>query len=459
MVALYSPVSGTQYEAWDLLHDKQTKYIMFGGGAGGGKSWLAWLWLVSWCYAYPGTRYFAARLQLKDIKDSGLGTFAKVLDVLGIDRGGWYYHGSEHYLVCLRTGSRIDLVELRTRPTDPDFNRLGSKEYTSGIIEEAQEIEAKPFDVLKARIGRQHNDKYKLKPMILLTANPDKGWLYDTFYDPWRRGSLPTNMAFVKSLARDNPFLPSTYHESLDDIDDDVTRQRLRDGRWDYDNDPRQLINPEWYTAALSVPARDGVGRMGVDPAGGDYGYDDNCIVKLTGNMIHPIFRKRYKNTTSVMAEEEFADEVVFQAGGENPILDRDIRIDTQGVGAGLYSVLRTKGFECTRFAGHARQLKRKGQKIDFENLRSQAAWELREKLRKGELHLMRQDSKLKSALTAYRFDSDGKTVKLEDKKITRKRINRSPDEGDALMMAALDFPKRSGKVRVSRLSSRRPEV
>jgi phage terminase large subunit len=50
-----------QAQAWIKLLDKTTKYVVFGGAAGGGKTWLGCEWLLSMCLTYPGSKWFIGR--------------------------------------------------------------------------------------------------------------------------------------------------------------------------------------------------------------------------------------------------------------------------------------------------------------------------------------------------------------------------------------------------------------
>ncbi len=70
----WSP-SKRQKEAFDILEDKQTTELFYGGGAGGGKSYLGCYWLISSCMRYPGTRWLMGRARLKSLKESTFLTF------------------------------------------------------------------------------------------------------------------------------------------------------------------------------------------------------------------------------------------------------------------------------------------------------------------------------------------------------------------------------------------------
>ena len=54
--------------ALDVLEDNETNEVLFGGGAGGGKSLLGVYWLLKCCVKYPNTRWLKCRSQLKKLK-------------------------------------------------------------------------------------------------------------------------------------------------------------------------------------------------------------------------------------------------------------------------------------------------------------------------------------------------------------------------------------------------------
>src|SRR5258708_14199932 len=77
--------SRTQQQGWDRLMDKITLFILYGGSAFCGKSWLGCEWLFVMATSYSGTKWFMARNELKELRDSTLLTFYKVLRHHGIE--------------------------------------------------------------------------------------------------------------------------------------------------------------------------------------------------------------------------------------------------------------------------------------------------------------------------------------------------------------------------------------
>ena len=54
-----------QHEAYQYLNDHVTEVLLYGGSAGGGKSWLIAEWLMLLAIRYPDVRLFMARNILK----------------------------------------------------------------------------------------------------------------------------------------------------------------------------------------------------------------------------------------------------------------------------------------------------------------------------------------------------------------------------------------------------------
>ena len=64
-----------QEEALQILTDTKTEEFLYGGAAGGAKSWTGCSWLLFNCLAYPETKWFIGREELKRITESTLISF------------------------------------------------------------------------------------------------------------------------------------------------------------------------------------------------------------------------------------------------------------------------------------------------------------------------------------------------------------------------------------------------
>ena len=63
-----------QSQAWRYLTDDKTNIVLFGGSAGGGKSWLGCLWITTLCLKYTGIRCLIGRSVLTQLKLTTLNT-------------------------------------------------------------------------------------------------------------------------------------------------------------------------------------------------------------------------------------------------------------------------------------------------------------------------------------------------------------------------------------------------
>ena len=148
-----------QKQALRFLYNRETEFVVFGGGAGGVKSWIGCEWILAMCLNFPNVRYFIARNVLKRLKESTYKTFIKVAKHHGVD--DLFTYSEQKALITFNNGSEVQLLELKRQPSDPLFEDLGSLEFTGGFIEEAGEIDFDAYDTIKTRIGRQMNVEYK----------------------------------------------------------------------------------------------------------------------------------------------------------------------------------------------------------------------------------------------------------------------------------------------------------
>ena len=81
-----------------------------------------------------------------------------------------------------------------------------------------------------------------------------------------------------------------------------------------------------------------------------------------------------------------------------------------------------------------------------FYNLRSQLWWQMREMLdpESGLDIALPPDTELLKDLTAPLWSFKGKEIQIEVKELTKKRIGRSPDRADAVILAMMNTQKRA---------------
>lgn len=425
------------------MEDKETTDFVFGGGAGGGKSWLGCEWLIANCLRYSDTRWFIARKTLKNLKRTTLRTFFKVAKYHGLKRDIDYIYQEQSAVITFpKTDSTIDLLEVKYNPSDPDYEDLGSSEYTSGWIEEAGEIEFDAYDTLKSRVGRQNNDKYGILGKILITCNPKKNFLYRIFYIPFKKGILPKGYRFLQSLVDDNPKNEKGYKKNLQNLKDPIKKQRLLYGKWEYDDFEGMIIkydniidlftntidsgNEKWLVADIA--------RFG----------EDKTVVKLWKGL------EVYRVYVWVKQSIEITKEKIRNILAEEKIPYSHAVIDEDGIGGGIVDGLEG----VNGFIANSIPIKENEEKRNYKNLKTQCAYRLADKINN---HLIAIKPIIITALediTIEKYkeqliqeleqikelnsDSDDKPKQITPKDSVKEMIGRSPDYGDCMIMRML---------------------
>lgn len=232
--------------ALQYLTDDVTKEIGYGGAAGGAKSWTFCCWQMFMCLMYPGVKGVIAREELTDLKKSTLKTFGKVAYEYFCKFNEFYTIQGQENVIKFNNGSSIDLLPIRQVPSDPEFQWMGSLEYTFGWAEETGEAKSNVgYEVLKTRIGRQMNDRYGILAKMGNTFNPKKNYVYKYFHEREKEGTLPDDVKFIRSTLYDNPHRESGYEGQLLALNIRGQKERLLYGNFDYDdeNDNPWLYN------------------------------------------------------------------------------------------------------------------------------------------------------------------------------------------------------------------------
>jgi len=401
---------------------------VFGGGAGGGKSWLGAEWLMTNCYRYPGSKWFIGREELKRLMGSSFITFQKVCKHHNIPAADWKLNGQYNFIE-FANGSRIDLLDLKNNPSDPMFERLGSLEYTGGWIDEAGEVEFRAFDVLKSRVGRHMNKELGLLPKMLLTCNPNKGWLHREVYKPYKAKTLDPKYSFIQSLYHDNPYTSKSYGESLKDITDNVTRQRLMYGNWDYADDDTCLLKHDTILDLFTNVVVDSTDKYIVADIA-RYGGDRIVIGVFKGLKLYKVIHYTHKSLQQT-------EQILLNLMAEERIPRSHVLVDEDGIGGGVIDhIPGIKGF-----VNNSTPLEVRGEKQNYQNLKTQCIYEFARLANMHNICIEVDDEEIKeyiieelAQLKRKDSDKDGK-LKVEPKDVVKQFIGRSPDFSDMLIM------------------------
>lgn len=227
-------LSAKQAEAWRLLDRPEIAEVFAGGGAGGGKSYLGCLRQIYRRTTYGNTRGFIGRESYTALRDSTMKTYFGILSQMGYQSEVHYRYNAQEHTIFFKNGSEQHFRHMAYAPSDPDFNRFGSTEYTDAFVDEAPEIDPRAAQVLLSRLRYNHG-RHGITGEILYTGNPGESWIKYAFVMD-KDGSfidLPTHRARVLFTIKDNPDeqLRETYTRTLDLLDD-YDRARLLYGDW-----------------------------------------------------------------------------------------------------------------------------------------------------------------------------------------------------------------------------------
>jgi len=430
-----------QYQAWKLLRDETTKDLFFGGGAGGGKSWLGCEHLLAHCYEHPGIKLFLGRKELTRLMKSVYVTWMKVCAYHNVPKDDWRLNGQYNYIE-FKNGSRIDLLDLAYSPQDPLYERFGSLEYTQGWIEEGSEVSFKAYDVLKSRVGRHRNDEFGVKPLIMVTCNPHKGWIYNEAYRPWKKGELPRRTKFIQSLYKDNPHHSKDYEEQLVNIRDDAQRQRLMYGNWEFDDDPARLVEYEAICEVFDTRLNEDNTKKYLTIDVARQGKDKSVVRMWQGWQVKKVWAWDKNTILPTDSNKPALTREVKKICNEEKIPRTQVIADEDGVGGGFVDAFRCHGFiNNSRPVQPEESEKDKNKLLNYANLKTQCAYIVASKITN---RLIGEDQNEYKEETMQELEqlkrakiNDESRVRLMSKDEMKENIGRSPDHLDTYIMRA----------------------
>lgn len=462
-------LSPKQNLAFNLLNDPKIVEVLFGGGAGGGKSLLVTLWAVIQCRQYSGIVIGLGRKEISNLGKTTVKTLlTKTHPLLGVKKADFKYvsPGNTNPGIYYKNGSSIILLDLAPAPSDPDYDRFGSLELTHVIFEEVGEIVQKARSVLTSRKNRMLNVEYDIVGKTVLTCNPSQNFVRDEFYEPylalgggdyqvWTHGQVerggemkPAMRAFVRSLPTDNPFLSRNYLETLRNLPQ-AERRRLMEGDWDFDDDTSKLFKAHLFRTVAAAKAGE-QDFFGCDPSRGG---DATVFTQLRGGTVVDQYQLEIPRTKNLdiggYVAEHYIQWVIERGGSSD-----HAALDVVGIGASVLDACNRLGFYVQAYnAGSTkgvRQLDHNGDVIDpedndrkgvplFNNIRSQTFYDMAQAAQKGELTFLEDlphYAELKRELSAHHYTPKERAIVVDDKKKVKERLGRSPDFADSLQAA-----------------------
>ena len=237
-------LSPKQFQAMQLLTDKTTKNVGYGGSARSGKSIVLCFWQLMNRLSYPGTRGLIGRKELKNLGLTTRKTLFTMMNFYGLSDKVDYNYNQQNQVIKFSNDSELIMMDTASAPSDPLFTRFGGLELTDASIDESNETVIDAINIIYSRTGWCMNEQYGLPRKTLETFNPEKNHVHRRFWIPYKKNEEIKEVRFIKALPTDNPH-PAVigWIEDIIKKGDKIMIDRLVNGNFDYDADDNALCN------------------------------------------------------------------------------------------------------------------------------------------------------------------------------------------------------------------------
>lgn len=455
-IGRWVPNPGPQTRAFESEADE----LFYGGQAGGGKTDL-----VAGLAVQKHTRSLILRRFNDDARDLS----DRVMDIIG-DRNG--FNGQ-----LLRYSKDGKLIEFGGCKEEKDKQRYKGRPHDLIAFDELGDFLRSQYEFIVAW-NRSANPSQRCR--VVCTGNPPTtpeglwvierwaAWLDPKHPNPAEDGELrwyttdedgkeievsgrgphmiggeqvyARSRTFIRARLEDNPDLTQTsdYAATLAALPP-ALRAAYRDGRFDasLEDDPWQCIPTHWVIEAQQrwterPPHGVPMCAIGVDVAQG--GADSNVLACRYDGWYAPLIEVPGSETPLgkdvgglIVATRKDGAIVIIDAGG--------------GYAGAPVRVLKENDIPVRGFKGGEGTTERtRDASIKLHNKRTAAYWRFREALDPsqewGSPISLPPDPVLLSDLCAPSYSVETGVLKLEDAKMVKKRIGRSPDKGTAVVLA-----------------------
>jgi hypothetical protein len=250
----------------------------------------------------------------------------------------------------------------------------------------------------------------------------------------------PLSRTFIPAKLEDNPFLSEDgrYKAVLQSLPEPLRSQMLfGDFHASAVADPWQIIPTEHVRAAQRrwlerAKPETPLTAVGLDPARG--GRDNMSMSKRYDNY----FDELVFWPGSIVGDGPTAFVLVQQSlGSEEPTL---FNVDIGGIGSSVYDSLKDKYHVNAINAASASTYRDKSGKLKMRNTRAEYYWRMRDSLdpNGGDDIALPPGNEVVADLCSARYKLTTSGVLVEEKEEIKKRIGRSPDKGESILLANL---------------------
>lgn len=374
------------------------------------------------------------------------------------------------------------IIELAGIEKEDDTAKWRGRPHDLKAFDEAAEFLKEQFTFITAWSRTTDPNQHVL---TLLASNPPKGvegyWLVER-YAPWLdprhpefpvpvgekryfamlddRDTLledgipflhkgeritPLSRTFIRSMVQDNPYQPPEYISRLQMLPEPLKGQMLRgDFTIGMEDDVYQVIPTAWILAAVArgqnreMPPLP-ISQVGVDVSRG--GQDWTVFARRAGNWILPLQRRAGINSQNGFEVAQHALSIVHGTAAR-PAICVDM---TGGWGNGPYDIISQNWPETYGVNANVKvQATDRSGAYKMLNTRAYLWWQMREMLDpdntaidERDRLILPDDPDLIVQLAAPRYQTrQGGWLSIESKDDIRKRLGRSTDDADAVLLS-----------------------
>lgn len=224
----YSAFSAQKY-----FHQSISRYKLYGGAMGGGKSFALCWEAIKLCIKYPGNEGLISRFRGKDLRKTTLPILLQMIPENILSK----YNKTDGHIL-FKNGSQIHCSDLE------DPNKLKSMNLGFFCVDEA--TDCKTDDAFNMLTTRLRKNLKGIRYFGLLATNPEPGWVKERWIV-----NPAQDFKYFPSLPKDNPFLPAGY---VDDVRRALANRpsliaRYLEGSWDAFDD--MIFEPQWIIPGM----------------------------------------------------------------------------------------------------------------------------------------------------------------------------------------------------------------
>lgn len=243
-----------------LFHASAANEVLYGGAAGGGKSYAICWDALARCLRYPGTSAYLFRRTYPELEQTLIKTMRSIVP----EALGRYYSG-EHAMKFVN-GSEARFCHLSD---EGEVTKYQGAQIQWLYFDELTHFTKPMYDYIKSRLRAPK--KLRVTPCVRCASNPGgpgHGWVKDYFVDSTNIGKRVVTketeirgvirrrtVSYIPATVRDNPYITADYEAELMEKPPKL-RDALLYGKWDaFDGQafPEFTNDPAHYKDGLNT--------------------------------------------------------------------------------------------------------------------------------------------------------------------------------------------------------------